>query len=138
MRAILPILLLAFTLPAHAQSATGRLNPAAGKEREVYRFTEQEPTFHGKLADYIKKNLHYPKAELEQKIEGKAIVECIVNENGHISDVSVIRSSGFSAFDKEALRLVKAMPAWNPGKQNGKAVNCYQTIIVPFALPGEK
>lgn len=94
---------------------------------------EQSPSFNGDLDAWIKSNLKYPKEAEENGIEGRPIVRFIVNEDGTITHAKVIRGVD-DALDEEALRLVKNMPKWIPGKQNGKAVKCKYTVPVVFRL----
>jgi protein TonB len=61
------------------------------------------------------------------------VVKFVVNEDGHISEVQVVRGIG-GGCDEEAKRVVQAMPAWKPGKQNGKAVKVYFTLPIQFKL----
>ena len=94
---------------------------------------EQMPLFTGDLSAYIGSHLHYPAAAREQGIEGRVIIEFIVNEDGSVSGARVVRSIG-GGCDEEALRMVAGMPAWKPGKQNGIPVKVYFTLPVKFEL----
>lgn len=89
----------------------------------------------GKMQEYLKKNLKYPQRAIDANITGTVHVGFVVNENGSISQVKVLRGIG-GGCDKEAIRVVKAMPKWKPGKQRGKAVKCSFTLPVRFVLKG--
>ena len=99
----------------------------------VYDCVEQMPSFPGgtqKLKEFIEKNLRYPKELEESCVQGRVIVRFIVERNGKLSNVKVVKSV-HPVLDKEALRIVKLMPRWIPGRQNGITVRvkCYIPII---------
>jgi len=86
-----------------------------------------------KMYEFLGKLQKYPDMEADAGIQGKVYVEFVVEKDGKISDVKL--KKGVSAgLDKEAQRLVKAMPNWNPGKMNGKAVKCRFVLPVKFTL----
>ena len=99
----------------------------------VYDCVEQMPSFPGgsqKLKEFIEENLRYPKELEESCVQGRVIVRFIVERNGKLSNVKVVKSV-HPVLDKEALRIVKLMPRWIPGRQNGITVRvkCYIPII---------
>ena len=99
----------------------------------VYDCVEQMPSFPGgtqKLKEFIEENLRYPKELEESCVQGRVIVRFIVERNGKLSNVKVVKSV-YPVLDKEALRIVKLMPRWIPGRQNGITVRvkCYIPII---------
>ena len=99
----------------------------------VYDCVEQMPSFPGgtqKLKEFIEENLRYPKELEESCVQGRVIVRFIVERNGKLSNVKVVKSVD-PVLDKEALRIVKLMPRWIPGRQNGITVRvkCYIPII---------
>jgi len=96
-------------------------------------YVERMPDPGFDMNSYFAKNLHYPKAAMKDNIEGRVIVKFLVNENGSISDCRVVRGIG-SGCDEEALRLIKNMPHWNPGKQDGEHVKVWFTVPVVFSL----
>jgi protein TonB len=83
---------------------------------------------------YLQKNMRYPKVCKEQGLQGRVIVQFVVNTDSTISDVNVIKPVN-PHFDKEALRVVKAMPKWKPGMQRGEPVRVRFTLPVTFRLP---
>ena len=102
----------------------------------VYQFVEQMPQFPGgdqAMMEYLKKNLRYPIVARENEVQGRVIVRFVVNEDGKVSDVVIMRDIG-SGCGQEAVRVVKMMPKWLPGKQNGKPVKTYFTLPVTFRL----
>jgi protein TonB len=97
---------------------------------------EQMPQFPGgdaELMKFIGSNLKYPTIAAENGIEGRVVIRFVVTKEGSVSDVQVVRSLDPSC-DKEAVRVVKTMPKWVPGKQNGRNVPVYYTLPVLFRL----
>ncbi len=97
---------------------------------------QEQPEFPGgmaKMYQYLQSNTKYPDMEFDAGIQGKVFVEFVVEKDGDISDVKVRRGVS-PGLDKEAVRAVKSMPKWNPGKMNGKPVKVRFTIPVDFKL----
>lgn len=109
---------------------------AAPEPEKVFDMVEQMPTFPGgqsELMSYLGKNIKYPTIAQENGTQGRVIIQFVVERDGSISDVHVAR--GVDPYlDKEAVRVVKSMPKWIPGKQNGKAVRVKFTVPVMFRL----
>ena len=102
----------------------------------VYMFTEEMPTFPGgpkALTTYINKVQRYPKAALENGIEGTVLVEFIVEKDGSVSHVKA-KIPLFPECDEEAVRIIASMPKWNPAKIQGDPVRCYYQVPVVFRL----
>ena len=97
---------------------------------------DEKPSFPGgesAMKSYLNSNVKYPAAAQENGIQGRVIVQFIIEKDGSISDVKISRSV-FSSLDREALRVVKAMPKWNPGKVNGIPVRVKNEVPVVFGL----
>ncbi|MEN9918936.1 MAG: hypothetical protein RL662_1372 [Bacteroidota bacterium] len=97
---------------------------------------EQMPQFPGgdsELMKFIGSNLKYPTIAAENGIEGRVVIRFVVSSDGTVKDVQVVRALDPSC-DKEAVRVVKSMPKWVPGKQNGRNVPVYYTLPVLFKL----
>lgn len=110
--------------------------PAPGT---IYTSIDEMPEFPGgipALLDYLGRNIEYPKKAREDDIQGKVVVKFVVCENGTLCNEEVVRSIG-GGCDEEVIRVVKAMPNWKPGKQNGKAVKVYYTLPVSFKFKEE-
>jgi len=106
------------------------------EEEKPYTIIEQMPQFPGgdaELLSYISKNLKYPVIAQENGIQGKVIIRFVVSKTGAISNVEVLRSLD-SACDKEAMRVVRTLPNWIPGKQNGVNVPVYYVLPITFKL----
>jgi len=110
-------------------SVTESHSPSSG----IYNYVEQMPIAGYDYQDYLSKHIVYPDSARKNNITGKVVIKFVVNEDGHISDCSVVRGVGWG-LDEEALRVVRTFPAWKPGKQNGKGVKVYFTLPINFAL----
>lgn len=105
-------------------------------EGEVSQIVDEMPDFPGGMKEcmeFLSKNIKYPSQALENGVQGRVIVQFVVTKEGYIADAKVVRSID-PFLDAEALRVVNAMPQWNPGRQKGKAVNVKYTIPVKFRL----
>ncbi len=105
-------------------------------EEEIFQVVENMPEFPGgmgALMKFLGKNIKYPTIAQENGVQGRVIVQFVVNKDGSIVDPVVVRSVD-PYLDKEALRVVKAMPKWKPGMQRGKTVRVKYTVPVTFKL----
>lgn len=96
-------------------------------------WTEVMPEFKGDIYQYLSKHIHYPNMAMQDHITGKVLIRFVVNEDGSISNVEVVRGIG-GGCDEEAKRVVQNMPEWSPGMQNGRAVKVYFTLPINFRL----
>jgi len=106
------------------------------EEPEIFEIVEEMPTFPGgdqELLKYLYGNIKYPPIAKENDIQGLAVLSFVVNEDGAISDIKVLRDIGGGCGD-EAARVVGTMPKWVPGKQRGKAVKVAYKLPVRFKL----
>ena len=106
------------------------------EENKVFDVVEQMPSFPGgmgALMSWLSQNIKYPVIAAENGVQGRVIVQFVVEKDGSITDVKVAKSVDPS-LDKEAARVVSAMPKWTPGKQNGSAVRVKYTVPVTFKL----
>lgn len=105
-------------------------------EQEIFQIVEEMPSFPGgeaKLMEYVLKNVKYPQIARESGIKGRVFVSFVVEPDGSVSNVKVLRGIG-GGCDEEAMRVVKSMPKWKPGKQRGKAVRVSYMLPVNFQL----
>ena len=106
------------------------------EEQEIFQVVEEMPEFPGGMGECMKflgKNIKYPTISQENGVQGRVIVQFVVNRDGSIVDPVVVR--GVDPYlDKEALRVIQMMPKWKPGKQRGKAVRVKYTVPVMFRL----
>ncbi len=106
------------------------------EENKVFDVVEQMPSFPGgmgALMSWLGQNIKYPVIAAENGVQGRVIVQFVVEKDGSITDVKVAKSVDPS-LDKEAARVVSSMPKWTPGKQNGSAVRVKYTVPVTFKL----
>lgn len=111
---------------------------AAVQEPEIYAVTDEQAEFPGGIAalkKYMMNNLRYPETAKELAISGKVFLQFVVSKEGTISNVKLLRGiPDCKECDLEAIRLVKGMPKWKPGKNNGNPVNSYFNLPVEFRL----
>ncbi|MBQ19864.1 MAG: energy transducer TonB [Flavobacteriales bacterium] len=99
-------------------------------------YPDEMPGFIGgdkALYQYLSNNIKYPKIEIKRGVEGRVYVEFVVGKNGEISDIKILRGVSES-IDAEAIRVIKAMPNWLPGKQKGRAVKVRYKMPISFKL----
>jgi len=107
---------------------------------DIYDVVEQWPQFPGgeeALMKYIQENIHYPTIAFKNGVQGKVICHFVVNRNGEISQIEVLRSLD-SSCDKESVRVIKTLPRFVPAKQKGVSVSVWYTIPVIFKLENAK
>lgn len=125
------------TVPEEVEHKTVALPPVlpGGNDNPLdWRVVEELPEFPGGMVEFMKwltKNLKYPPAAKSQKIQGKVVVQFVVNKNGTVSDAKIINSVEPS-LDREALRVVGMMPKWSPGKMDG--ATCRTLFVIPIVF----
>ena len=105
-------------------------------DKKIFRVVEEMPKFKGgdaKLMEFLMMNMKYPESAIKAKQQGRAIVGFVVGKDGTVSDVYIEKSTGYDVLDNEAMRVVKSMPAWEPGKQKGKPVNVKYFVPITFS-----
>ena len=110
--------------------------PQPVNSTRVYDVVEQMPSFPGGISGlrtYLNQNIRYPAEAQENCVQGRVVVSFVVEKDGHISDVTVLRSVDPS-LDKEAVRVIRNMPRWTPGKQGGEPVRVRYNVPVSFRL----
>ena len=106
-----------------------------GDDDVIYQVVESMPEFPGgqqALFKYLSENVKFPSIAKENGIRGRVICQFVVNKDGSIVDVEVVRSGGDTSIDKEAIRVIKSMPKWKPAKQRGKAVRVRYSVPINF------
>ena len=106
---------------------------------EVFTVVEEMPEYPGgdkALMEFIAGNIQYPEVARQKQIQGRVIVRFVVNYDGTVGQVMILRGVDPS-LDNEAVRVMKMLPVWKPGKQGGKPVNVWYNIPVTFALGGQ-
>ena len=120
----------------HVEEKIAEPEPVKEEETKVFDVVEQMPSFPGgpsALMQYLNSNIKYPVVAEENGVQGRVVCTFVVEKDGSITDVRVVKSVDPS-LDKEAQRVVKSMPKWIPGKQNGSAVRVKYTVPVTFRL----
>ena len=110
--------------------------PKHVEDNKIFEIVEQNPTFPGgtaALMSWLSQNIKYPVIAAENGVKGRVIVQFVVEKDGSITDVVVVKSVDPS-LDKEATRVIKNMPHWIPGRQNGSPVRVRFTVPVTFTL----
>ena len=108
----------------------------AQKNQKVFDVVEQMPEYPGgiqALFEYLSQNVKYPADAEKQKVEGRVIATFVVETDGTINNVEVVKPV-FPSLDAEAIRVLSGMPKWTPGKQSGKEVRVKYTVPINFHL----
>ncbi|GEP94309.1 energy transducer TonB [Chitinophaga cymbidii] len=111
--------------------------PPPPPKEEIFTFVEQPPTFPGgdeALAKYLNNNIRYPHLATENGISGTVFVSFVVDSEGAIKDVKTVGATKGGGLEEEAIRVVKKMPKWKPGKQNGRQVSVQFNLPIRFTL----
>lgn len=127
------IMLIVNVLSIQAQTDKGN---DSSKKDEVFMIVEEMPEFPGgeeARIQFMEKNIKYPRKAKENNIQGKVIVGFIVEPDGSISNIKIVRSV-HPLLDAEAMRITRSMPKWKPGKQRGKTIRVQFTMPITFSL----
>lgn len=114
--------------------------PVEKNAKEVFTVAENMPEFPGgteAMMKFLEANVVYPKEASEKRISGRVICKFVVLKDGSLDNVQVVRGVS-PELDAEAIRVIKSMPRWNPGSQNGKKVNVWYTLPITFKLNENK
>ena len=106
------------------------------KNDDVFDIVEQMPEYPGgmqALFEFLKENIKYPEDAQKQKVEGRVLVKFVVETDGSISNIEVVKNA-FPSLDAEAERVVRIMPKWTPGKQKGQVVRVKFMLPINFSL----
>ena len=117
-------------------TANAQKTVVSQKNQKVYDYVDQMPEYPGgmpALIEFLQTNVKYPADAEKQKVEGRVLVSFVVETDGSVSDVQVMKKA-FPSLDAEALRVAKAMPNWTPGKHQGKLVRVHYTLPISFHL----
>ena len=112
--------------------------PKEEKKEEICRSVEQMPQFPGgeaALMKYLQSHINYPPMAAENNVQGRVVVQFVVDKTGKVGEVKVVRSVD-KDLDREAVRVCKSLPKFTPGRQNGQAVSVWYTLPVTFKLQG--
>ena len=128
------IFVLGASFFAHSQYE----KPQEIEENKIFQTVDIAPEFPGGtkgIAKFIQQNLVYPQVAIENNLEGKCYVKFVVDKKGKVKNAVIERGvHGCPECDAEALRVVKLMPKWKPGKVGKKKVNCYFRLPISYQL----
>ena len=114
-------------------------NEPVPESKKVYESVEQMPEFPGGvegLMRYLQQNVQYPPTAIKNNVQGRVIVQFIIDETGQVGDVKVVRSVS-EEVDAEAVRVIKSMPKFEPGRQGGEPVSVWYTLPIAFKMQGD-
>ena len=117
------------------------ISDTANQEKPIFVVAEEMPEFPGgeeARMKFLIENLNYPITALEQGLSGIAYLHFIVEKDGSLTDIKIVRSSGHTVLDEEAMRIAKLMPNWNPAKQRGKEVRVFYAMPIKFIMEESK
>lgn len=109
------------------------------KEEEVFSYVQDEPAFPAgdeAMFEFLRDNIRYPKLPKDKKQEGALVIYFIVEKNGLLSDVKIIKGMS-DELNNEVVRVAKTMPPWVPGMQNGKRVRVEKHLTLKFSSKGK-
>ena len=118
-------------ISAHAQKTV-----VSQTNQKVFDTVEQMPEYPGgmqAMIEFLQTNMKYPEDAAKQKVEGRVMVQFVVETDGSVSDVHVAKQV-FPSLDAEAIRVVKAMPNWTPGKEKGRVVRVKYLLPIVFRM----
>ena len=118
-------------ISAHAQKTV-----VSQTNQKVFDTVEQMPEYPGgmqAMIEFLQTNMKYPEDAKKQKVEGRVMVQFVVETDGSVSDVHVAKQV-FPSLDAEAIRVVKAMPNWTPGKEKGRVVRVKYLLPIVFRM----
>ena len=142
MKKLLLILIILFPMMVTAQDVSLKEALKAAKNEDVvFLVVEQMPEFPGgekALRAFLAENVKYPSIAKENGIYGRVICQFIVEKDGSISDVEAVKSSGERSLDNEAIRVIKMMPKWKPGKHQKEPVRARYNLAISFKLDDDK
>lgn len=107
------------------------------EEEEIFMAVEQQASFPGglqKMYEFVRDNLKYPAVSLNNNSQGTTVLRFVVQKDGRIVNIDVIKSSGDAFLDNEAVRVVSSMPKWTPARQGGRNVSCWYNLPIRFSL----
>lgn len=132
---LLSVVMMSISAIASSRGAYGLARDSVGGD-DIFVDYEQQPQFPGgetALLKYLQENIKYPPKALKDSIQGRVVVQFVVDKAGSVGEVKVVRSVN-KDLDDEAVRLIKTLPKFYPGRQNGQAIAVWYTVPVTFKL----
>jgi protein TonB len=131
----IPKILLVACLLTTSHRLIAQVTPEVqkGHDGKEYKYVEEMPSFPYNVGEYLSEHVKYPKKARKNNIEGKVVASFIVKEDGSLDSIRIVKGIG-GGCDEEVIRVIKGMPAWKPGKQNGKRIKVWFNMPVIFKL----
>ena len=130
------LILMSFMAVCCLMTANAQKTVVSQTNQKVYDEVEQMPEYPGgmpAMIEFLQTNIKYPEDAVKQKVEGRVMVQFVVETDGSISDVHVAKQV-FPSLDAEAIRVVQAMPKWVPGREKGKVVRVKYNLPIVFRM----
>ena len=130
------LILMSFMAVCCLMTANAQKTVVSQTNQKVYDEVEQMPEYPGgmpAMIEFLQTNIKYPEDAVKQKVEGRVMVQFVVETDGSISDVHVAKQV-FPSLDAEAIRVVQVMPKWVPGRENGKVVRVKYNLPIVFRM----
>ena len=130
------LILMSFMAICCLMTANAQKTVVSQTNQKVYDEVEQMPEYPGgmpAMIEFLQTNIKYPEDAVKQKVEGRVMVQFVVETDGSISDVHVAKQV-FPSLDAEAIRVVQVMPKWVPGREKGKVVRVKYNLPIVFRM----
>lgn len=130
------LILMSLLAACSLMTAYAQKTVVSQTNQKVYEEVEQMPQYPGgmpAMVEFLQTNMKYPEDAAKQKVEGRVMVQFVVETDGSISDVHVAKQV-FPSLDAEAIRVVQAMPNWTPGKEKSKVVRVRYNLPIVFRM----
>ena len=140
MKKMMLLTMMTFCLSVTAWAQKTVVSNETHQNEEAFDVVEQMPEYPGginALIQYMSENIQYPDDARKQMIQGRVMVAFVIDKDGSITKAGVVKSV-YPSLDAEALRVVKAMPKWTPGRQKGQVVRVKFTIPINFSIPTDE
>ena len=130
------LIIMSFMAVCCLMTANAQKTVVSQTNQKVYDEVEQMPEYPGgtpAMIEFLQTNIKYPEDAVKQKVEGRVMVQFVVETDGSISDVHVAKQV-FPSLDAEAIRVVQVMPKWVPGREKGKVVRVKYNLPIVFRM----
>ncbi|MBR6002005.1 MAG: energy transducer TonB [Bacteroidales bacterium] len=130
------LILMSFMAVCCLMTANAQKTVVSQTNQKVYDEVEQMPEYPGgmpAMIEFLQTNINYPEDAVKQKVEGRVMVQFVVETDGSVSDVHVAKQV-FPSLDAEAIRVVQAMPKWMPGREKGRVVRVKYNLPIVFRM----
>lgn len=140
MKKMILFTMMTFCMSATAWAQKTVVSNETEQEENAFDVVEEMPEFPGgmsALMQFLSQNIKYPEDALKNNKQGRVVASFVIQKDGSIAD-AVVNRSAWPSLDAEALRVIRAMPKWKPGKQGGKVVRVKFTMPINFSIPADE